>query len=101
LKDINFGDIPVLSGLDRINLARLIPNFEKVEVKSGEIIFKQGEPGDSLYIIIDGIVRVFLPPGGRSREIACLGPGECFGEMALLTGEPRSADIEAITDLIL
>jgi CRP-like cAMP-binding protein len=56
LKDINFGDIPVLTGLDRINLARLIPNFEKVEVKSGEIIFKQGEPGDSLYIIVDGIV---------------------------------------------
>lgn len=101
MKDINFAEIPILSGLDRINLARLIPNFEQLQVKSGEIVFGQGEPGDALFIIIDGIVRVFLEPGGRSREIACLGPRECFGEMALLTGEPRSADIEAMTDLIL
>jgi len=102
LKDINFSDIPVLSGLDRINLARLIPNFEEVEVKSGKIIFQEGEPGDSLYIIIDGMARVFLNGGGGlSTEIASLGRGECFGEMALLTGRPRSADIEAMTDLIL
>lgn len=60
MKDINFGDIPVLSGLDRINLARLIPSFEQVNAKSGEILFRQGEPGDVLFIIIiDGIVRVF------------------------------------------
>ena len=101
MRNINFSDIPLLAGLDRINLARLIPSFEHVRANSGEIIFKQGEPGDSLFIIIDGIVRVFLEPGGRSREIACLGPGECFGEMALLTDEPRSADIEAMTDLVL
>lgn len=101
MKDISFTEIPILSGLDRINLAKLIPNFEQVQVNSGEIVFRQGEVGDALYIIIDGIVRVYLEPGGRSREIACLGPGECFGEMALLTGEPRSADIQAMTDLIL
>ena len=101
MKDINFSNIPLLAGLDRVNLARLIPSFEQVELKSGEIVFRQGEPGDALFIIIHGTVRVFLEQGGQSHEIACLGPGECFGEMALLTGEPRSADVQAMTDLVL
>lgn len=101
VKEINFVDIPILSGLDRVNLARLIPTLEQVSIRSGEIIFRQGDPGDSLYIIIEGIVRVYLEPGGPSREIACLGPRDCFGEMALLTGEPCSADIQAMTDLTL
>ena len=70
--DIDFNRISLLCGLDRISLARLIPGFERVEINSGELVFKQGQPGDSLYIIIDGIVRVYLEPGGLSREIACL-----------------------------
>ncbi len=98
MQEIPFSDIPILSGLDKINLARLIPNFEQLHVESGEIVLKHGVSWDGLYIIIEGMVRVFLPPGGKTREIACLGPGDCFGEMALLTGEPGSADIEAITD---
>jgi CRP-like cAMP-binding protein len=101
VQEISFSDIPILSGLDKINLARLIPNFEQLHVKSGEIVLRHGDPWDALYIIIDGIVRVFLPPGGKTREIACLGPGDCFGEMALLTGEPGSANIEAMTNLNL
>jgi len=101
VQEIRFSDIPILSGLDKINLAKLIPNFEQLNVSSGEILLRHGDPGNSLYIIIDGIVRVFLPPGGKTREIACLGPGDCFGEMALLTGEPSSANIEAMTNLNL
>jgi len=101
VQEIRFSNIPLLSGLDKINLARLIPNFEQLHAKSGEIVLRHGEPWDALYIIIEGIVRVFLPAGGRTKEIACLGPGDCFGEMALLTGEPGSADMEAMTDLSL
>jgi branched-chain amino acid transport system substrate-binding protein len=101
VQEIRFSDIPLLSGLDKINLARLIPNFEQLHTESGEVVLKHGEPWDALYIIIEGIVRVFLPAGERTKEIACLGPGDCFGEMALLTGEPGSADIEAMTDLSL
>lgn len=42
-----------------------------------------------------------MEPEGQLQEIASLGPGDCFGEMALLTGEPGSADIQAMTDLTL
>src|SRR5512136_1154916 len=107
MKEIRFVEIPILSGLDRISLAKLIPHFERLEINSGEIIFRQGDAGDCLYIIVDGIVRVFLDTGmmdpkrGRYKEIACLGSMSCFGEMALLTGEPRSADVQAMTHLVL
>jgi di/tricarboxylate transporter/CRP-like cAMP-binding protein len=100
-KEIDFTDVPLLADLDRIRLAELIPSFEQIHVKSGEILYRGGDPGDALFIIIDGIVRVFLRPGGRSLEIACLGPGDWFGELALLTGEPRTTNAEAQTDLIL
>jgi DASS family divalent anion:Na+ symporter len=100
-KEVDFTDIPLLADLDRIRLAELIPSFEQLRVKSGEILYRAGEPGDALYIIVDGIVRIFLRPGGRSMEIACLGPGDWFGELALLTGEPRTTDAEAQTELIL
>ena len=100
-KEVDFTDIPLLADLDRIRLAELIPSFEQIQVKSGEILYSAGDAGDALYIIVDGIVRVFLRPGGQSLEIACLGPGDWFGELALLTGEPRTTDAEAQTDLIL
>ncbi len=100
-KEVDFTDIPLLADLDRIRLAELIPSFEQLRVKSGEMLYRAGEPGDALYIIIDGIVRIFLRPGGQSMEIACLGPGDWFGELALLTGEPRTTDAEAQTELIL
>ena len=132
-KEIDFTNIPLLAELDRIRLAELIPSFEQLRVRSGEILYEAGEPGDSLYIIIDGIVRIFLrrddrvpaaverlegggeaptagyPLAGAMEgatrapyiEIACLGPGDWFGELALLTGEPRSTDAEAQTELTL
>ncbi len=107
MKELHFAEIPILSGLDRISLAKLIPHFEKLEIKSGQIIFREGDIGDCLYIIVDGIARVFLdrgvkdPKRGRYKEIACLGSMSCFGEMALLTGQPRSAAVQAMTDLVV
>jgi di/tricarboxylate transporter len=99
--EIDFGRIRLLADLDRVSVAELIPSFEEVHVGSGEILYRTGDEGDAFFIIIDGIVRVFVQPGGKELEIACLGPGEWFGEMALLTGEPRSTDMEAQTDLVL
>jgi CRP-like cAMP-binding protein len=98
---IDFTRIRLLADLDRVSLVQLIPIFEEVRVKSGEILFRTGEEGDAFFIIVEGIVRVFQQPGGKDLEIACLGPGEWFGDMALLTGEPRSTDTEAQTDLVL
>jgi di/tricarboxylate transporter/CRP-like cAMP-binding protein len=100
-RGIDYTSIRLLSDLDRISLAKLVPSFEEIHLRSGEILYRTGDAGDAFYIVVEGIVRVFLQPGGRSLEIACLGPGEWFGEMALLADGPRTNDIEAQTDLVL
>jgi CRP-like cAMP-binding protein len=65
---------------------------------SGELILRQGEPGDSLFVVRDGRVSVRLAIEGSAKEIAVLGAGDFFGEMSLLTGEPRRASVLAVED---
>lgn len=100
MEDLRLLEIPLFSGLDRIDLAKLIPELERVNYQPGENLFNQGDPGDSLFIIIDGTARVFLLDSEKGeQEIRTMGPKECFGEMALLTGESRSAGVQAVTEL--
>jgi CRP/FNR family transcriptional regulator len=63
-----------------------------------ETVFHQGDPGDALYIIASGSVKIVLPPpdAGESAFLATLGAGEFFGELALLDGEPHSASVIAM-----
>ena len=66
----------------------------------GELIFRKGDPGDSMFIINRGKVEVRLPgSNGSLQRVAVLENGNFFGEMALLTGEPRTADINALTEV--
>jgi CRP-like cAMP-binding protein len=65
----------------------------------GEIIVRQQEAGDSLYIITKGSCEVLLEsPSRQFKQVAVLKKGEFFGEMSLLTGEPRSATVRTIED---
>ncbi|MEQ8175563.1 MAG: SLC13 family permease [Syntrophomonadaceae bacterium] len=92
--------IPIFSQLDRVDLAKLVPELEEVKYQAGETIFKQGEQGSSLLVITGGKARVFIHnPQGAQHDLAILGSYECLGEMALLTGEPRSASVQAETDI--
>jgi CRP-like cAMP-binding protein len=67
----------------------------------GDIIFTQGEPGDEMYVVTDGAVRIFRAKRGREVELATLRSGEAFGELALLLDEPRSASARAVGDTML
>ncbi|MGO9136459.1 MAG: cyclic nucleotide-binding domain-containing protein [Syntrophales bacterium] len=71
--------------------------MENQVVSRRTIIFRQGDPGDKFYIIHSGKVRVFRKDAdGLETDLSVLGAGESFGEMALLTGEVRSANVEAV-----
>ena len=73
--------------------------MEHEKATPGSTIFRQGDPGDKFYIIQSGKVRVYRKDrGGLETQLSALGPGESFGEMALLTGEARSASVEALEE---
>jgi len=67
----------------------------------GELILRRGDPGDSMFVIYRGNVEVRLPSrdGNNTQQVAELNPGSFFGEMALLTGEPRNADVITIGEV--
>jgi len=62
----------------------------------GEAVVRQGDAGDSLFLIVEGNLAAMFSSGGRpARQAGKLAPGDCFGEMSLLTGAPRSATVLA------
>lgn len=69
-----------------------------LSLPEGATVFRQGEPGGSLYVIRAGKVRVLKESNGRKRMVTVLGPGDFFGEMAVVTGRPRSATVEIVED---
>lgn len=75
-------------------LADVASVLEEVELEAGETIFRKGDPGDSMYIIVSGRVRVY----DGAKTINYLGEREIFGELALLDPEPRSASVEAFEE---
>jgi CRP/FNR family cyclic AMP-dependent transcriptional regulator len=87
--------VPLFSGFNEDELRRVAELSRIVEAPMGTVITQIGEPGDSFFVIIDGMVAVRTPVGAGSQ----LRPGDFFGEMSLVDGEPRSATIVATTDL--
>ena len=77
------------------DISELLPLISRRELKPDEIVFRAGEEGDALYIVIRGKVEVIEGGGQDCHSLAELGPGQAFGEMALLSGEPRTATIRA------
>jgi small-conductance mechanosensitive channel/CRP-like cAMP-binding protein len=64
---------------------------------AGEAIVRQGEPGSSMFVVLSGHARVLIDPSGQ--EVATIEPGRFFGEMSMLTGEPRTATVRAVDDV--
>ena len=94
--------VPFFSELGAKSLERVIPFLEPQQFLNGSKIVGEGDEGDSFYIIRSGRVNVVVRGVvGKEVPIAELGPKEGFGEMALLTGQPRSASVVAATDLQL
>jgi predicted acylesterase/phospholipase RssA/CRP-like cAMP-binding protein len=91
----DFGPHTALDAQRWLDLER---SFTRVTVEAGEVLFREGDVGDSLYAIVTGRVRMLVGEPGAERAIRDLGPGELIGEMALLTGEPRTATVAAVRD---
>jgi CRP/FNR family cyclic AMP-dependent transcriptional regulator len=82
---------PLWSGLAEKELKVIARSFKELKYESGDVIVRKGEAGVGFYLIVDGTVEV----RADGRLLSKLGPGQFFGEMALLDGQPRSADVVA------
>jgi anion transporter len=92
----------IFSALSREDVAKVLGKLEEIAFGAGETIVRQGDQGDSFYLIQSGAVQVVVDSGaGNSEVLAILGAGDWFGEMALLSGEPRSATIQTVKETAL
>ncbi len=82
-------------------LGDFIELLDIVEGKKGEVIVKQDDHGDCMFILVDGSARVLHHSGGRDVNLASLKPGDFFGELALVDAGVRSADVVAADDCTL
>lgn len=90
--------IPFFAGVDPATLERLAASMRTRRFRRGEVIFHIGDPGDALFVIISGEVKISLPSEtGDEAILATLRSGDVFGELALLDGAPRSASAAALT----
>jgi CRP-like cAMP-binding protein len=88
--------VELFAGLPDEELAILAERARRRRYARGQIVFSQGDPGTSLCVVESGHVRmVVVTPDGKELVVNVLGPGDVFGELALLDGEPRSADAVA------
>jgi len=85
--------IHLFRGLTRRGLERLAAIAERESYETNTLVFREGDTGQKLYLILDGKVRISRNlPGLGEEALAVLGPGEAFGEMSLIDDAPRSAD---------
>ena len=92
-------NVLIFSALSREDVAKVLGKLEEISFPAGATIVSQGDQGDAFYLIQSGAVQVVVASGaGNSEVVALLGPGDWFGEMALLSGEARSATIQSVKE---
>lgn len=85
----------------RQGIEHFLQSFERQFHLAGETIVRQGDDGDAAFVVVEGQVAVMVGSGEKATELARLGRGEVFGEIALITSRPRTASVVALTDVDL
>lgn len=91
--------VPLFAGLSQTHLRAIAALAEEVRYSPGRMIVRAGTPGVAFYVIVEGTAKVLRGTIASARGTWSLGPGDVFGELALLDGGPRTASVVAETPL--
>jgi CRP-like cAMP-binding protein len=90
---------PLFTALDDASAATLRDSMTQVKVSKGQTLFKEGDTGDRLFVVVEGKLKLGTSSGdGRENLLSILGPGDMFGELSLFDPGPRTATATAVTD---
>lgn len=90
--------VALFGGFSDKELVRLLKICRTRHFPAGAYVFHEGEPGHSLYVLVSGKLEIRTESDGEPRVLVRMSPGDCFGEMAIIDAEPRSADAVAATE---
>jgi CRP-like cAMP-binding protein len=94
--------VPMFAGLTDQDRQALTDHLERQTVGRGDVLFREGEPGDRVFVILTGKVKIGrAAPDGRENLLMVMGPGDLFGELSLFDPGPRTATATAVTDASL
>lgn len=83
--------VPLFAGCSKAELAELATQTDELTIGEGRVLAREGKPGREFFVLVDGTVRITK----NKRKLADLGPGDWFGEIALITRGPRTATVTA------
>jgi CRP-like cAMP-binding protein len=95
------GNVRIFRPLSLSDVKEVAESLRREHFGEGDVLVREGERGKSLFILIEGLLDVFVEQEGRPRRVGRIHPGECFGEMSLLTGQRRSATVRATCESIV
>ncbi len=102
MDDNVLAEAPLFAGLDADAATALRASMTDVALTRGTVLFREGERGDRLYVVLDGKIKLGITStDGRENLLAILGPAEMFGELSLFDPGPRTATATALTDTTL
>ena len=105
MAEIELREVPLFSEMDEQEVAGIRALMEEMKFKAGQIIIREGETGNLFYVITEGYAEIIIrDAGGADIVLHKAGPGDFFGELSMLTNEPRSARVraaETLTALVL
>ncbi len=100
--DLIIRKAPLFSALDDDASHALRASMVALKLNKGQILFKEGQEGDRLYVVVHGKIKLGTTSAdGRENLLSILGPGEMFGELSLFDPEPRTSTATAVTDVRL
>ena len=90
---------PLFTAIDDASAASLRASMSGIKISKGQVLFKEGDPGDRLFVVVEGKLKLGTTSNdGRENLLSILGPGDMFGELSLFDPGPRTATATAVVD---